>query len=417
MDSSFLEKQVIGCILRDNTLIQETNISERHFSDPQYRKIYKSMMRLDEKGQAIDEITLMTECYSFLNELGGADFVNSFKTNGDLNHFEAYEWSLIDQYKERATDNILQTYLGKNEKDRGDLLREINEIENEGVSDDMDVMDDISELYDLPYMETEQDMTGIPSGLYELDKMTGGFQKQTSIVMGARPSMGKTATMLKFVESAANSGAIPIVFSLEMSRKALLKRMACSTANLASFFLRNPTQMTDAQKQKWTDAMGEIGNMPLQISDKPMQTIQEIRAKVRKVKRNNPGKDVIVFIDYLTLINNPGKFATDHAKVSDISARLKGMAKEYDCPVVTLAQLSRGVEQRQDKRPMMSDFRESGSIEQDADVGLLLYRESYYNQEVKDNTLEIIIGKQREGPTGTVKADYNRSTGVIKDAG
>jgi len=173
--------------------------------------------------------------------------------------------------------------------------------------------------------------------------------------------------------------------------------------------------MQDNKKQDWVDAVGYISNLKFEIYDKPMQSIQEIRAKTRKAKRDFPDQDIMVFIDYLTLITNNGNFNNDHQKVTDISAKLKGMAKEFNCPVLTLAQLSRGVESRENKRPMNSDLRDSGSIEQDADVIIFLYRESYYDKNVTDNTLEVILSKQREGPTGVVKVDYNRSTGVIKD--
>lgn len=146
-----------------------------------------------------------------------------------------------------------------------------------------------------------------------------------------------------------------------------------------------------------------------------MQSIQYIRSQVRKAKRKYEGKEVVVFIDYLTLINSAGTYHSDHAKFTDISARIKAIAKEYDCPVVTLAQLSRGVEQRQDKRPMLSDLRESGSIEQDADCVMFLYRDSYYNKEDDSNELEIIVAKHRNGPTGTAKVFYNRATGKMGD--
>lgn len=155
--------------------------------------------------------------------------------------------------------------------------------------------------------------------------------------------------------------------------------------------------------------------LDFEIYDKPMQTIQYIRSKIRKAKKKYGGKQVIVLIDYLTLIHNAGKFHSDHAMVSDISARLKAMAKEYDCPVITLAQLSRSVEQRQDKRPMLSDIRESGSIEQDADMVMFLYRDSYYNKDNTNDSLEIIVAKHRDGPTGSVNVYYNKATGKMGD--
>src|SRR5699024_8182809 len=162
--------------------------------------------------------------------------------------------------------------------------------------------------------------------------------------------------------------------------------------------------------------IGELSNMDFEIYDKPMQTIQYIRSKVRKAQTKYQGKRIVVLIDYLTLINNSGSFHSDHAKVTDTSARLKAIAKEYDCPVITLAQLSRGVEQRNDKRPIQSDLRDSGSIEQDADLIIFLYREDYYDKETENkNELEINLSKHRDGPVGELTVNYNRPTGIIKD--
>ncbi len=306
-------------------------------------------------------------------------------------------------------------FLTDTEKDIPTLLSKLQTIESEGVSDESKIYDVLADMLNLPYEKVEQDITGISSGLKELDMLTMGWQKGESIILGARPSMGKTALMLKFILSAAESGAIPVVFSLEMSTKSLVKRLISSVGVIAGYYAKQPHKMQDNKKQDWVDAVGYISNLKFEIYDKPMQSIQEIRAKTRKAKRDFPDQDIMVFIDYLTLITNNGNFNNDHQKVTDISAKLKGMAKEFNCPVLTLAQLSRGVESRENKRPMNSDLRDSGSIEQDADVIIFLYRESYYDKNVTDNTLEVILSKQREGPTGVVKVDYNRSTGVIKD--
>src|SRR5690606_12567158 len=258
-------------------------------------------------------------------------------------------------------------------------------------------------------------VTGIPSGIKSLDYMTGGWQPENSIIIGARPSMGKTATLLKFMLSASMNGDVPIVFSLEMSAKSLLRRLASTIARINGFLAKTPQNLTDGLQKKWIDAVGQLSNLDYEIYDNSFQTIQYIRSKVRKAQNKYQGKRIVAMIDYLTLIKNDGNSQSEHAKVSDTSQRLKAIAKDYHIPVITLAQLSRSVEQRQDKRPMNSDLRESGSIEQDADVIMMLYRESYYNKELDSNDMEIIITKQREGATGTIIVDYNRSTGVIRD--
>jgi len=415
LSAQYLEKQVLGCFLQDNSLLKETNIRTNHFSESHHAAIYKAMLKLSGEGKSIDHISLMTECYDMLQDLGGPDYVMGIQTKGKMENYPTYEQTLLEQYKERATNETLQAFLTDTEKDIPTLLSKLQTIESEGVSDESKIYDVLADMLNLPYEKVEQDITGISSGLKELDMLTMGWQKGESIILGARPSMGKTALMLKFILSAAESGAIPVVFSLEMSTKSLVKRLISSVGVIAGYYAKQPHKMQDNKKQDWVDAVGYISNLKFEIYDKPMQSIQEIRAKTRKAKRDFPDQDIMVFIDYLTLITNNGNFNNDHQKVTDISAKLKGMAKEFNCPVLTLAQLSRGVESRENKRPMNSDLRDSGSIEQDADVIIFLYRESYYDKNVTDNTLEVILSKQREGPTGVVKVDYNRSTGVIKD--
>src|SRR5699024_7749296 len=205
----------------------------------------------------------------------------------------------------------------------------------------------------------------IPSGLSDLDSLTGKFQDQNSYILGARPSMGKSATMLKFALEASKSGSVPLIFSLEMSKESLIKRMISTVGNINLFLTNQPHKLTESKKESWQYAVNELFKLDFEIYDKSMQTIQYIRSQVRKAQSKYKDKQVMVLIDYLTLNHITEKFQSDQSKFKDISARLKAIAKDYDCPVVTLAQLSRGVEQRNDKRPMLSDLRESGSIEQD----------------------------------------------------
>ncbi len=225
----------------------------------------------------------------------------------------------------------------------------------------------------------------------------------------------KTATMLTFALGAIEKGAVPLIFSLEMSKESLLRRMISTVGTINSFTTRTPYKLNESKKKAWQESVNKLHNMDFEIYDKPSQSIQYIRSQVRKARRKHEGKQVIVLIDYLTLIQNPGDFYSDHAKYSDISKRLKMMAKEHDCPVVTLAQLSRGLEQRQDKRPMLSDLRESGSIEEDADCVMFLYRDSYYNKNAENDNLEINVAKHRDGPTGTATVYYNKATGKMGD--
>lgn len=415
MRTTYLEKQLLGCYMKDNSLLKETIIQPHHFETPN-DFIYQEMQKMANEGKAVDRITLLTKCYDKLSEIGGPDYITGIETEGNLENFESYELDLIGIYKDREAERISKNFISNKDRDIQELIREMQKLDDEGVADESNTFSILGDMLNEPYEPESKNMTGIPSGLKAVDNLTGGWQPTDSIIIGARPSMGKTALMLKFKRAAMDNGDVPITFSLEMGEKSLLKRLVTAKANINSFLARTPQKLTEAQKKEWTKAVGELSNKEFEVWDKPMQTVQYIRSKVRKAKKKYPGKRLLILIDYLTLINNTGKFPSDHAKVSDISARLKAIAKEYDCPVITLAQLSRGVEKREDKHPMLSDLRESGSIEQDADVIAFLYRESYYKKDTPNqNILEIDIAKQREGPTGKVEVEYHRGTGVIKD--
>src|SRR5690625_3087623 len=413
---SFLEKEILGCFLKDNSLLKESNLQSNHFSESHHRALYKGMLRLANENKAVDHVTLMTECQNLIMDLGGPEYLLDIETKGNPENYETYEVSLIENYKTIESERLVKDWLSKDKKDSQQLIADIQMLDDEGLTDESNTMDILAELHNEVNQPKTNPVTGIPSGIQSLDNLTGGWQPQTSIILGARPSMGKTATMLKFMKGAMDNGDVPIAFSLEMPKKGLIRRMASSLAGINSFMARNPQNITVSQQRSWIEAVGQLSNMGFEIYDRPMQTIQYIRSRVRRAKKQFEGKRIVVLIDYLTLINNSGNFHSDHAKVTDTSARLKAIAREYDCPVITLAQLSRGVEQRNDKRPMQSDLRDSGSIEQDADLIMFLYREGYYNAETeRPNELEINVSKHRDGPIGEVIADYNRSTGRIRE--
>lgn len=410
---SYLEKEVLGCFLKDNTLLKETMLKKHYFSDASYQTVYESMLKLSAENKAVDQVTLLSDNYNYIQKLGGPDFIMNLETTGEVEHFDSYESDLIDKFKQRESERITKDWISKSNKDNQQLISDLQRLDDIGFTDESDKNATLMDMMNEPYQELSY--TGVKSGLKKLDGLTGGFQNQQSYIMGARPSMGKTATMLKFALSAMEQGIVPLMFSLEMSERSLLRRLIATVGDINLFITKNPIKLVDSKKENWKRAVNELYALDFDIYDKPMQTVQYIRSKIRKAKKKYEGKQIIVLIDYLTLIDNAGNFNSDHAMVSDISARLKAMAKEYDCPVITLAQLSRSVEQRQEKRPMLSDLRESGSIEQDADMIMFLYRDSYYNKANENNELEIIVAKHRDGPTGTATVYYNKATGKMGD--
>lgn len=409
-----IEKEILGCLLKDNSLIGETSIQTNQFSDESYRLIFQSMQKLSFENKKIDKVTLLSDNYEYINQLGGPAFITDIETVGNVENFESYEREFIDQFRKRESESITKNWLSGSERNSQDLISNLQKLDDLGFSDEQDKNELLKYMVDLPYKENVAE-AGIQCGLSSLDSLTGGFQNKQSYVLGARPSMGKTATMLKFTLGAINKGAVPLIFSLEMSKESLLRRLIATIGSINSFMTRNPHKLLNSKKERWTQAVNELYGMDFEIFDKPAQTIQYIRSQIRKAKKKHEGKQVIAFIDYFTLIQNAGDFYSDHAKFSDISKALKSMAKEYDCPVITLAQLSRGLESRNDKRPMLSDLRESGSIEEDADCVMFLYRDSYYNKELDSDNLEINIAKHRDGPTGTVTVHYNKATGKMGD--
>jgi len=249
-------------------------------------------------------------------------------------------------------------------------------------------------------------ITGVPSGFSTLDRMTSGFQKGDLIVFAGRPSMGKTAMALTLVNNAARQGYGIGIFSLEMAAEQLTLRMLSSESGIAHQNIRNAT-ITSQEWIELTNVATKLAESKIFIDDTAMLDIMSLRAKARKLKASQ-GISILV-IDYLQLLHSTARHENRHQEVSEISRSLKALAKELDIPIIALAQLSRAVDSRMDKRPMLSDLRESGAIEQDADVIAFLYRDVVYNPETEHPSLtELIIGKQRNGPTGTVYMNFVR---------
>ena len=257
-------------------------------------------------------------------------------------------------------------------------------------------------------------ITGVPSGYSKLDDMTSGFQNGDFIVLAARPSMGKTALALSIATHAASQGAAVGFFSLEMSAEQLSLRMLASESSIPHHNIRNAT-ITSDEWLELTSVAGRLAEMKLFIDDTAMLSVMDLRAKARKLKMEH-GLQFLV-IDYLQLLHSTKKHENRHQEVSDISRSLKALAKELNIPIIALSQLSRAVDSRMDKRPMLSDLRESGAIEQDADLIMFLYRDVVYNADAENPALsEVIVGKQRNGPTGTVYLNFVRELTKFVDS-
>lgn len=408
-----LEQGILGIMLNENHLIGECGVKAEHFAVETHRKLYKAFLELKNTNSPVDVITLLTSFEP--SSIGGANYINEIAQISDIKKFDSYTEMLFKKYQERTKNELLKLAVSENWSIER-ITSELQAIESNKTSDRHNSRDLVVELYETPYKPLKEKMS-VSTGLSSLDQVTDGFKKGEVTIVAARSSTGKTDLMLQFVKGTSKDGGLPIIFSLEMPAESLTKRLLASTANYNRYKLQNPYErMTEADKKKWNFATAEVGNMNYEVFDSGYQSIADIKRKVRKVVRENPGCNPVVFIDYLQLIAWSNKNSTAYSQVTEISRELHLMAEEFDIPVVCLSQLNREVEKRQDKRPMMSDLRESGAIEQDANVILMLYRDSYYTKDKNDKSLEIIVAKNREGETGTVTVYFNTHTGVIKDA-
>ena len=415
MEHQVLERNILGTMLAHNYLINDSTVQAKHFTGNIHRKIYQTMKHLAEKQQVADTATIIVSVQN-IEEIGGdINYLSSLESFSNVQKFDSWVETLLEHYQKHVLNNLLI----KAQADEWGLekvLEELSKLEMQSENDRATAYQEAQALFTMPF-ENKPQREGIKTGIEQYDEFTGGLVSKELTIIAARPSIGKSDVLINFTigTQQKNENVLALIFSLEMGRESLSGRFVCNIGKINRNKLKNPSMhFTEGQKEQWPSIIGEYSQMNIEFYDKSLQTIAKIRSKVRKAASENPDKRIVVFIDYLTLIAPVDNKATTHVQVSQISRDLKGIAKDFNIPVVCLAQLSRSVEQRQEKRPMLSDLRESGSIEQDADNVVLLYRDSYYNANMKDDrTLEFNIAKQRAGQTGTIKTEYNRTTGRI----
>lgn len=417
------EQSVLGAMLIDREAVVKVSeiLHPEDFYRDAHKHIYEAMVDLGERSEAVDLITLTEELRQrgYLDQIGGAAYVaglaNLVPTAANVEYYARIveEKALLRNLISVATRVAALGY--ESEEEAATLINSAEKMIFElsqrkarssfSVLKDvlMDTFSTIEELYN-----NKGSITGVPSGFVDLDRLTSGFQPSDLIIVAARPSMGKTALCLNIAQHAAVRKQVPVaIFSLEMSKGQLVQRMLCSQAMVDAQKVRTGNLEED-DWQKLTKAAGPLSAAPIYIDDTPGVSVPEMRAKARRLMADK-GLGMIV-IDYLQLMTSRSKKSENRQQeISEISRTLKSLARELQVPVIALSQLSRAVEQRQDKRPMMSDLRESGSLEQDADVIMFIYRDDYYNPETdKRGISELIISKQRNGPVGTVEVGFLR---------
>jgi len=417
------EQGLLGGILLEPEKLKEINLQPNQFYRPQHVQIFRTMLEVDGNNEPIDFVTLTARLAEkgLIDSVGGigylAQLAETTPSTSNLKYYEKIVWSKWRDREAVKTAEALKQAI--HSEDNTELaiqtqMAALLNLSREEKHNDGRIIDGLMKVF-TELENPVRGLVGMDTGFSELNRMTAGFKKQELIIVAARPSVGKTAFCLNVANNAAGEngeGDIVAIFSLEMEEEQLLKRMISINGNIDGNRMRTG-ELTISDWNKLPQSMGVLNSKNLRIFDDAGVTTNFIWSKVKKLCDEYPGKRIMVIIDYLQLIQgNPIYKGNRQAEIAEVSRTLKTMARQLDVCVVALSQLSRGVESRQDKRPMMSDLRESGQIEQDADVIAFLYREDYYDRETENkNTIEIILSKQRNGPAGVVELGFVKEFG------
>ena len=421
------EKSVIGSMLMDQDAVVAASeiLTKDDFYGKQYGTLFEAMLILYKEGKAVDLVTLQNQLKEMdvPPELTSVEFlrdiISQVFTSANVKHYagNVKEKAILRNLIKTNEDIANRCYLGKQPLDEILNMTEkkiFSLMQTQGGGEFVPIKQVVINTLEKieAAAKNKGSVTGIPTGFTDLDYQTAGLQPSDLVLVAARPSMGKTAFVLNIAEHMAfKKGVTVAIFSLEMSKEQLVNRLLSLESKVSSQLMRTGN-LEDSDWERLIESAQVIGGSNLIIDDTPSISIQEMRSKCRKYKmEHNLG---IIIIDYLQLMSaGAGNSDSRQQQISDISRSLKALARELNVPVVALSQLSRAVEQRPDHRPMLSDLRESGAIEQDADVVMFIYRDDYYNKDTdKKGIAEIIIAKQRNGPVGTIElawlADYTK---------
>lgn len=411
------ERSVLGAILIDSSAINLVAefLKPEHFYDPSHQLIFQSMLSLFEKQQPIDIVTLVNQLKTEgnLKKIGGksylSDLIDTVPTSANI---EKYGQIVKDHYTKRKLIEISSRTVEKAFDEQAEVKKLLDGVETEIFSlsqehlhrDFIHLREALAESFERleELMKSGGQFRGIPTGYEELDKKLAGFQPSNLIILAARPALGKTSFALNIAANVAIKNKFPVgFFSLEMSKEELVDRLLVSAADIDAWRLKTG-RLSDEDYQRITEAMGELSEAPIFIDDTPGISILEMRAKARKLRARNDLR--LLFVDYLQLADAGRRFDSRVQEVSFVSQGLKNLARELKIPVIAISQLSRAVEQRGTKKPQLSDLRESGSIEQDADVVLFLYQEEESEDLLDQNKrlVKVSIAKHRNGPIGEI---------------
>lgn len=415
------EAGIISAMFKDREVIQDIVqlVRDTDFYKPENAILFKAILEIDESGQSVDLVTMTNKLRkeNLLEKAGGVFYLGQIAA-APSTVYNVKQYAKIVQEKStmrqliRISDGIRNRCFDDAEPVESildDAERLVLDISKQRQRNDVTRVDEIvpTNLEKIEEAAKQEDeITGIPSGFIDLDHMTNGWQRSDLIILAARPAMGKTALCLNMAANAAIDYHYPVaIFSLEMSKEQLVMRMLAAAARIDQKRLRTG-QLNPDEWGAFLQKIGPLTSAPIYIDDTPAITIRELRAKARRLQ-SREGDLGLILVDYLQLMGGSGNSENRQQEVSEISRSLKALARELNVPIIALSQLSRTVEQTKDKRPQLSHLRESGSLEQDADIVLFIHREEYYNEDTdRRGIADVIIAKHRNGPTGTVELAF-----------
>lgn len=412
----------LGCMLHDQSLLDETSLLPTHFLDPHNKELFKLIQQMKKDGENVSVLSIASLGETTLLRVGSTDYLSSLITSvPNFDEFEQYQQKIIDFHTVEKAIQIANSFLDiskerHHSKDLQTFLEDVTHLEVATAKKNESFGELLLERSRHHQNTPEKGLSGVHTGFMNINYFTDGWQPSDLIIVAARPSMGKTALVLNSIlEGCKRDNIFATFFSIEMSKGQLVDRLIAMEAGINLKKMRNPNKtFTPDEWDRYYNKLPVLESLPLDIRDE--YTVPAMRAAIKKNMKEYPNKKHVVAIDFLTLIKHNNPSGNSHKDLSDIIRELKQICKDLNIPMIVLAQLNRGVESRQDKRPNMSDIGESGTIEQIADLITFLYRDEYYNPKTETpGVTELIVAKNRNGSTGTIKLRFFKETNVFKD--
>ncbi len=414
------ESMILGAVLLEEDRIHQLSLETKHFTQSRNRIVFGAMKELQKKNVEINPVTLVEELQDQTENAGGVTYLLELAAHcpsvANLGYYEKivmkyYDLSVI----RNSASHFLNDYTPESAQD---LYKVLIEMHSEQSHDEETKESILMELYESLY-EERRGMPGVNTGFPALNGLTGGWKEGELIILAARPSMGKTALAIQLAWEGIREQGVSLVFSLEMSSKQIMQRLLSNLSDINMMKWHNPYKyLSKEEMPRMQEALNSVYKANLQLTDNGLITLMQIRQRILNLKREYPTQPFLVVIDYLQLINVKERFDRHDLMIGHITKQLKSMAKEFGIPIILLSQLSRGVESRDDKRPRLSDLRDSGNIEQDADIVLFLYRDEYYNSASESgDVVEVKVAKNRNGPVGKVKLRFKKECGRFSGNG